>query len=184
MAATDPFKDYVNAAHDALTTMVQYQRSADLDPQKTLEALLKHYTDRMLSDNERIWRIGALFLPISLAAFAAFTSVKCLQVWHALVLGIPSIGLLFAWIVIAENHRAFQQKSEAWIIAIHRILGLDGPATPKVAAGGREARVTRKGAIQNMRWYLLYAVTTAWGIIFLCTVVSWLYSPRLCLLPT
>lgn len=183
MVNTDPFDEQVTAARDALNKMVAHQLTEKLDPQKSLEALLKHYTDRMLSDNERIWRTGTLFAPISLAAFAALTAVKCLQVWHVLVLGLPSIGLMFAWIVIAENHRAFQQKSEAWIVAIMQVMGLDGPRQVKVEAGGREARVTKKGAIQNMRWYLLYGVTLAWALLLISTCISWFVCPRLCLLP-
>jgi len=172
MSTNDPFAETVAGAKAALEKMVENQREKQFDPQKPLEALLKHYTDRMLSDNERIWRTGALFVPISLAAFAAFAALKCPHWWHVLVLGLPSFGLMLAWIVIAENHRAFQQKSEAWIVAILQVLGLDGPRQVKVKAGGREARVTRKGAIQNMRWYLLYGVTGMWTLIFLFVLLA------------
>ena len=177
MPDKDPFTEHVDAAHKALLKMIEHSGTLGLDPGKLLESLFKHYTDRMLSDNERIWRTGALFVPISLAAFAALTAVKCLQVWQILVLGAPSIGLMFAWIVIAENHRAFQQKSEAWLTAIQRVIGLEGPRQVKVEAGGREGLVTRKGAIQNMRWYLLYGVIAAWTLILIGACVSWFYSP-------
>ena len=91
MLDKDPFTEHVDAAHKALLKMIEHSGELGLDPGKLLESLFKHYTDRMLSDNERIWRTGALFVPISLAAFAALTAVKCLQVWQILVLGAPSI---------------------------------------------------------------------------------------------
>lgn len=177
------FQDEVTAAKLALQKMVEHQIAQKMDPAKALEALLKHYTDRMLTDNERVWRTGALFIPISLAAFAALTSIRCLQVWQVLVLGVPSTALMFAWIVLAENHRAFQEKSEVWIIAICAAMGLQATERPKSQFYGKYTRITRSGAIRELRWRLFYGVAIAWAIILAGACTSWLVAPRLCLMP-
>lgn len=185
--AEDPFENNVNTIHKALRKVLvaDHQPGSELndapprvsvDTNKIFEALFKHYTDRMLADNERIWKTGALFVPISLAAFAAFAAIKCPQVWHILVLGIPSIGLMFAWIVIAENHRSFQQKSEAWLVALHRAVDLDLKLPIKLPTGGMEDAVTTSGAIQRMRWHLLAGVAALWGLILLWAVAFWFWA--------
>lgn len=125
MTEKSPFEQQVDAVSEALNAMLKAHREKGItDSSKWLEALFKHYSDRMLSDNERIWRTGALFVPIALAAFAALTAIKLLQLWHIVALAAPSMTLMWAWIVIAENHRSFQQKSEAWLIAIQRVMDL------------------------------------------------------------
>ena len=182
--AADTFTRYVAAARANLLNAMKEGRVAEADSFKMLESLLKHHTDRMLSDNERIWRTGALFIPISLAAFAALTAIKCLQVWQILVLGGPSIALMLAWVIVAENHRAFQQRSEAWVIAIQNAMGLETPLLTKLDGGGREASVSGKRTIQKVRWGLLYFVVIAWLLILIGACVSWLYQPRACLMPT
>jgi hypothetical protein len=69
---------------------------------------------------------------------------------------------MYFWVVIAENHRAFQDKSRAWLIAIEQVIGLDGPEDPKIPAPGLAGLVTGKGAVQRVRWQLLGFVAVAW----------------------
>lgn len=177
MKQDSPFIKQVNENYEVLKSMIKTRTAkGEKDPEKWLEILFKHYSDRMLTDNERIWRTGALFVPVSLAAFAALSSIKCLHFWHIILLAVPSSLLMWAWIVIAENHRAFQQKSEAWLIAIQKLIDLDAPVAVKVIAGGLEGRVTKKGAVQRMRWTLLFMVIISWIIIIICFIVGLLPS--------
>ena len=183
----NPFEKTVKTIHEALKKVLTVDPPTPsesgevaslvlVDANKIFETLFKHYTDRMLADNERIWRTGALFVPISLAAFAAFAAIKCPQVWHILVLGIPSVGLMFAWIVVAENHRSFQQNSEAWLVALRRVVGLDLNLPNQLPAGGMEDGVTARGAIQKMRWLLLAGVATLWALTLCWAVAFWLWT--------
>lgn len=167
MNENNPFDKQVDVISHVLDKMLETHRNKGItDSREWLETLFNHYSDRMLSDNERIWRTGALFVPISLAAFAVLAGIQSLQLWHILALGASSIILMWTWIVIAENHRSFQQKSEAWLIAIQRAMDLDAPRQVKVVkAGGLERYVTRKSAVQKMRWFLLIMVVVFWFFI-------------------
>ncbi len=136
--------------------------------------LHKHYTDRMLSDNERIWRTGAIFVPVALGAFGALVALKSpVSWWHILVLGLPSTLLLLLWLVIADNHRAFQQKSEACFQAIEEELGLFTIKIPsKAQSKGYDRFVTFPQAIQKSRWWLAFAVAAFWVVLFILALVG------------
>ena len=159
------FKEKVRKRILRMINLHAQHNKHNIDTQQWLETLHKHYSDRMLSDNERIWRTGALFVPISLASFVGLTAIDCLKFWHTIVLGFPFMALMWAWIVIAENHRSFQQKSEVWLIELERAMYLITPHEKKIEKGGREALVTKRAAVQNMRWALLYLVIYGWSII-------------------
>jgi hypothetical protein len=126
--------------------------------------LHEHYTDRMLADNSRIWQISAVFVPVALAAFAPLVAIKGLVHWsHVLVLGMPSTALLWLWLVIAENHRAFQQKSESWLFAIEEARGFFSRHAPnKYPKRPYEKLVTFPRAVQKARWLLVIGVTLFW----------------------
>ncbi len=129
--------------------------------------LYKAHVDRMLSDNERIWRTGAIFVPLSFAGFGAFAAHP--TVASAAIIGGASSALMLIWNVIAENHRSFQQTHEVWIRAIEDTIGIP-PGPEKKKAEGRLPRLVTKGrAIQRMRWWLFYGVTFAWLALGLLT---------------
>jgi hypothetical protein len=89
-----------------------------------LQIIYQSYSQRFISDNERIWATGAIMIPLALAIFVALPSIKEPTTLQLITLGIPSILVMMSWLVIAENHRAFQEKSRAWIVAIEETLGL------------------------------------------------------------
>jgi hypothetical protein len=129
--------------------------------------LHKHHTDRMLSDNGRIWQTSAIFVPVALAAFAALTAIKSpLSWWHVAILGLPSTSIVWLWLVIAENHRGFQKKSEAWLFAIEESRGLFARHAPlKFPSKGYDRLVTFDKAIQKSRWWLVFGVGTFWIVL-------------------
>jgi len=129
------------------------------------EILFKHHSERMLADNARIWTVAGILLPISLAAFGALASIKCVRPWHVAVLGFSSVTLIGFWIIISENQRAFQEKSEAWLVAIQRTVGLNFRRQGKLARTGLGAVLVKTITIQRLRWFLFVSVITAWGAI-------------------
>jgi hypothetical protein len=77
MSAKTRFERKIDSVHLLLERMLEAHRNkGGVDSNRWLELLFKHYSDRMLSDNERIWRTGALLIPLSLAAFAALAGIS------------------------------------------------------------------------------------------------------------
>jgi hypothetical protein len=169
MALDKSFEEQIDANTVALRKMLEkHKDESHADRTLWMSTLLTYYAEKMLSDNERIWRIGGIFIPVSFASFGALTTIKELHAWHIIALGILSTLLMFVWIVIAENHRAFQTNSDAWLIAIQRVMHLDAPLKSKSYPKSRVMKfITQKGAVKNMRWALLYFVMIGWVAIFL-----------------
>jgi hypothetical protein len=136
------------------------------DPNDWLKTLYTAFLNRMLSDNERIWRTGAILVPLSLSAFAALAAMRDFASWKVLVLGSASSALLWCWLIIAENHRAFQQKSEAWLVAIQETVGFERAGGPKVQGNALNRVLIFSGAVQWMRWGLAVGVTAAWLVLW------------------
>jgi hypothetical protein len=131
-----------------------------------LKIVYKASFDRMLSDNERIWRTGQLFVSISLGAFAALVALKSpVKPWMVVVLGTASSSLMWTWLIVADNHRAFQQKSDAWLLAIHQVIGINDPLPAKIGGSLR----TKGDMVQKVRWALAIGVTLSWFALWVLT---------------
>jgi hypothetical protein len=168
----DYFEEEVVKLMKIIAKMIEDQRKQKKDPNAWLQTLYQNYSTRLLSDNSRIWSTGSILIPISLAGFAAVVGLDNPQWTHVAILMFASITIMFIWLVIAENHRAFQQKSEAWIVAIERTIKLEGVGGPKVKGNFLNRLLTGKGVIQNMRWYLFFAVVLGWIGILVLTVLN------------
>jgi hypothetical protein len=86
------------------------------------------YGNRFISDNTRIWTTAASMIPLSFGAFVVLASID--QPSRLQVVLFPLAGwlLMSVWLVIAENHRAFQDPSLQCIRAIERVWGFEqGP---------------------------------------------------------
>ena len=134
-----------------------------------LRTLYEHYTQTFLSDNARIWGTGSIMIPLALAPFVVLPTIASPTVFHLLVLAFASSSLMISWLVIAENHRAFQEKSRAWLVAIERIIGLRDTGPLKIRQRGLNSILTSTGAIQVVRWGLALPTVLAWILI----VVFW-----------
>jgi hypothetical protein len=75
-----------------------------------------------------------------------------------LALGLSSSLVMFPWLVIAENHRAFQNKSFAWLSAIEEAIGIEVPPPTKIAEGQIAQHLTREETVQRLRWGLTLLV--------------------------
>jgi hypothetical protein len=69
------------------------------------------------------------------------------------------------WLVIGENHRAFQDGSVAWMRSIERTWGMRDDIPSKVAAGV----MVRTGMIRRARFFLWGTVTAAAAL----SVIFW-----------
>ena len=137
----------------------------NLQADEWLRTLYESYTQRFLSDNSRIWITGSIMIPLSLAAFAALPTIECPTFIHLLVLAIASVAVMVSWLVIAENHRAFQEKSRAWIVAIEETLGLEETGGPKIRENLLNRMLTFAAAVQIMRWVLTFSVIIGWILV-------------------
>lgn len=167
MKAQDHFREEVERLEkDTLGPALAGMQAHGKDPDDWLKTLYTAFANRMLSDNERIWRTGAILVPLSLSAFAALVAMNPLSPWKVAVLGAASSALLWFWLVIAENHRAFQQKSEAWLLAIQETVGFERAGGPKVRGNALNQFLIFPAAIQGMRRVLAAGVTAAWIVLW------------------
>jgi hypothetical protein len=137
----------------------------DLQKDQWLRTLYESYCKRFMEDNSRIWTTGSIMIPLSLAAFAAVPNMTNARLLHLAVLAAASISLMLAWLVISENHRAFQEKSRAWIVAIELTLGLEKTGESKIKGDALNSLLIRPHAAQAMRWLLLIFVVVGWVLV-------------------
>jgi hypothetical protein len=172
-ASHDYFEEEVVKLMCIIGEMIKDQCKQGNDPNTWLQVLYQNYANRFLSDNGRIWSTGSILIPLSLAGFAAVIGLDDPHWSHVVVLMFASIALMFIWLVIAENHRAFQQKSKAWLTAIERTIKIEGVGDLKVKGNFWNQLLTGKCAVQNMRWYLFLAVVIGWIGVLILTLMDW-----------
>ena len=123
-----------------------------------LRTLYDAASERFLSDNGRIWTTGAIMIPMSLAPFAVLPAIHKPVAVHFWILGLASLTVYLAWLIIADVYRQFQDKSLAWIIAIQQTIGLMNTGKPKVG----EYWLTRLVTIRRMRYAILAELIAGW----------------------
>lgn len=123
---------------------------------RVLATLYHEYTNRFIADNNRIWTTAASMVPLSLGAFGLLASLPKPSLGQ--VIALPVIGrlLMTVWLVIAENHRAFQNRSMEWLRAVERAWGIM-PEQRRPSVG----ILVRPGRIRRMRYALWWIVTAA-----------------------
>ena len=104
-------------------------------------------------------------IPLSLAVFAALPSIQKPTTIQLGILALASISIMVSWLIIAENHRAFQEKSRAWIVAIEETLGLQKTGDSKISVNLPNRILTFRGAAQIMRWGLTFTLTIGWVLV-------------------
>ena len=63
------------------------------------------------------------------------------------------------WLVIAENHRAFQEASMQRLNQIEQVWGLERTIPPKVAGEAFARFLTQQGRVRQMRFGLWLTVS-------------------------
>lgn len=134
-------------------------------PKEELSLLYSQYVARFLSDNSRIWVTGSIMIPFGLSGFALVAAMKDATFWRLLPIAVVSTAIILIWNWIADHHRAFQERSMAWIVAIERLLiERSGGAYPSFIKIGSPPL-----SIRAFRWLLVLIVVLAWMII----LVAW-----------
>jgi VanZ family protein len=122
---------------------------------KSLIALYDSYSSKFLSDNARIWTTAATMIPLSLGSFVVLASIRHPSRAQIYLLAAAGWVLMSVWLVIAENHRAFQDGAQKVLRDIEGIWTFPG-RPPK---SGGSWLLTGPGRVQQMRFVLWAAVT-------------------------
>jgi hypothetical protein len=130
-----------------------------------LRFLYDNYHKRFLSDNERIWDNGKLMIPFSLAAFGIYANIVYPSWIQLIVLGVASSALSIIWLINAENHRAFQNKSIAWVMAIERLIGLDKIRVVKISDDELNKKLSGQAVVRRSIRWLSFGVPLVWMLL-------------------
>lgn len=141
---------------DSLEQLAEQWRSLPVSERlDCLKNLHDSYTSRFLSDNDRIWTTAATMIPLSLGSFVILASISKPTLMQILLLAAAAWILMTVWLVIAENHRAFQDNSMTRIAEIEKVWGFE-----RVGSRGTNSFLTRRGRVRQMRFLL-------WGLVTL-----------------
>ncbi|MBE9584029.1 hypothetical protein IM792_06170 [Mucilaginibacter sp. JRF] len=121
-----------------------------------LRQLHSHYSEKFLQDNNRIWSTASILIPLSLAGLATVKDAPPLSV---IPIALASISLMLFWVIFAEHHRAFQNRSSAYIQAIERHIHIH--FVPGKADGHP---ITKIGNVQTIRWAMFYLIVLIWTL--------------------
>lgn len=155
-----------------ISLMMEDQRGQGRDPNDWLQTLYENYERRFLSDNNVIWSTGAILIPLSLAGFGAVLGRDQVHWTSVAVFLFASSLLMLIWNLIADTHRAFQEKSEAWLVAIERTIKLESVSDVKIFERGSASRLTRLVPLRRIRWTLLWVVLAGWGGVLILTLTD------------
>ena len=167
---TKDFDDTVENLVKSLVEMSKTQKKTGYDTDKWLETLYNHYSERFNEDNNKIWTTASIFIPTSLAGFVAYTTIENPSILQIFVLMTGSLALLTIWLFIAENHRAFQDKSLAWIVAIERVIGVRDTPNSKITISRLTKFLTRSFGVQKAYAFLILAVLIVWVTILISKI--------------
>jgi hypothetical protein len=143
----------------------EWQKLPAAERAEILKTMYEAYANQFLSHINRIWTTAASFIPLSLGAFAVLISIDHPSFSQILLLSLAGWLLISVWVVIAENHRAFQEGSRQWMREIERIWGFEEVLQPK-----RVGWLTASGMVRRMRFAL-------WGIVTVGAVLIILFWP-------
>lgn len=155
-------EEYDRIVKEIRDELKKIKKNDDVSYEAWLKTLFEHHSNRHSMDNERIWKIGEIFIPLALTPLALLTQIENITLWHIYILAFSSITLIWSWLLIAENHRSFWQKSQAWMDAIQQIIGIKKKGPSKVKGNFLNRILTFKGAVQYMRFLITILITCIW----------------------
>ena len=126
-----------------------------------LPLLHKQYGERFLKDNDRIWTVTSLFIPLSLAGLGALREGRIHEV---AALGFGSIALACFWYLVCEKHRKFQDDGLKVLTEIEKIIGVESPKIPldRRNEGTGLVGLLRNISIKDGRRYMLFFIIITW----------------------
>jgi hypothetical protein len=164
--AKDPFEE-MDRLQEKLHVKIQesiVKIQDEHEKNEWLRHLHTRYSERFLKDNDRIWAIGNIFIPISLAGLVYLPNAT---IYTVVPLGLASMAVIFFWIMFAENHRAFQNYHISVVKAIEKTVGLD-------IKGGKVGglKIIDNFSVQRLRWFMFYFVVIVWISAIILVVVK------------
>lgn len=147
--------------------VVEADRRTDI-----LIALHSQYMQRFLSDNNRIWQTAATMIPLSLGSFVALATLDHPSRWQVALFATAGWILITVWVVIADNHRKFAERSEQYLKEIEGIWKVIPPSRSKAPPDHVIERLTaKKGRVRQTRYAL-------WLVVTIGAILSILFWPR------
>jgi hypothetical protein len=165
------FKTAVENAQANLSNLAASASSPE-EASRWMRTLYAAYSERFLHDNAQIWANGRIMIPFALSAFGVYVGLRHPSTAHTLLLGFGSSALIAIWLINAENHRAFQNKSMAWIVAIERAIGVTNPLPPKVPDDPFNRLLSGGAAVQWLIRAFCFAIPLLWLVIIVVRVAS------------
>ena len=121
-----------------------------------LQTLYGQLRTHLEGDLNRQWGILRIFVPLSLAPFAAVVVADTLTRSQIVLLGFASTALLLAANVFSDRLSLFTSKTWAWLGAIEAEWG-----APQLSG----ARVTKRLPVSKVRWALQILLIGMWTTI-------------------
>ncbi len=134
-----------------------------------LLSLYSEYNSRFLSDNNRIWDTGKILLPFSLAGIAAIANATDPSFLTKFIIALASIAIIICWLISAENHRAFQNKSMTAMIIIENALGIKKTLPNKIPDKNSKINIALSGnaAVKHSIRALCLVIVICWLLVLL-----------------
>ena len=159
------FEEAIETIEEKLRKFIEKDDTSTKD--QWLQTLYNNYHKRFLADNSQVWGNGRILVPVSLTAFGVYAGLETPTLHAALFLAFASISLIMLWLVNAEKHRAFQNKSMAWLVAIEKAIGLKDVVAPYLPDDAVNRFISRRGIVKwGIRSFSL-AIPLAWLAIIL-----------------
>lgn len=125
-----------------------------------IETIYKSRSDRLISENDKIWTTGRIFIPISVGVFGVYATIDTPKLSQVSILATISISLLLIWQAISFVHKKFQTTHSDWLERIEKVVWLE---TPKKKETFLE-RIIKLGRIRGL---LIITIIIIWSIIIL-----------------
>jgi hypothetical protein len=130
-----------------------------------LLALHESYATRWAASDSAGWAAGGVFVPVALAAPAAYFGLSQQRWGELLAFSVASILLSVVYLVVGEIQRALSIRSASVMLAVERALGLDlGP--PMLLDGSLSQRLSSRVGVQVIRRGLPVLLAVFWAVVW------------------
>lgn len=120
-------------------------------------------------NNDRVYAATNLYLPLALVpAVGLITTIERPRPAHALLLAVPSIGLVLVNLLVAQRETAVRDRYNAWVWAIQAELGLN-----------TQSMKANKGISSGrLRVVVLVGLVVLWIVLLVAAWQGWLDHPQ------
>lgn len=131
--------------------------------QSWLQQIYSARSSRFSAENTGIWGTGAVMIPTAFGLFVFAAGMDVSFPFPTVTIAILSVAVMFAWIVTAEQYRAFQNKSVAVLRAVENLVDFHDRVGVRVLdEGQRSSAWLLRLRVRSVRWTLLLLLCLAW----------------------